>query len=134
MNDAKKKIKVGKRKNKPTFHRQEYTIRPAFSTGWRRPTGGRSKLRKGIKERGRVPCSGFGSPVDVRGFHPSGMKEILITNHKDLDGLTNVVLRLSRTLGKRKKIEIMKRAEEMKLRVLNPVKDKKVSDENGKTK
>lgn len=120
-NKLRRKIK----KNKPVFHRQEYTRHIAFEKGWRAPKGKHSKLRKGKKERGSVPSPGYGSPKDVKGFHPCGKKEVLVCNMKDAEKVdTNVVVRLSRKLGKKKKLEICRVLKEKGVTILNPVKDK----------
>jgi len=128
----KMKLRRDRKRKKPTFHRQEYTRRAGLSKGWRAPKGKDSKMRKGRKSRARVPSVGYGSPREVKGFHPSGKREVLITNMKDLEGLENVVLRLSRRLGKKKKLEIMGKT---KLKIVNPVKKtKEVSVTKEKTK
>ncbi len=88
---------------------------------WRKPRGIHNKLRHHKKGKGIIPSVGFGSPKEIRGLHPSGFKEILVTN---LTQLTKVdpkkeAVRFAK-IGKKKKGEMLKKAKELKLKVLNP--------------
>jgi large subunit ribosomal protein L32e len=117
------KIRRDRKRKLPKFTRQEYFKSNALKKGWRRPKGIRSKLRLGIKERGKVPKPGYGSPKDVRGFHSSGKREILVSCLKDLENISkDIVVRLSGKLGLKRKIEFTKKVEEVGVRVLNPTK------------
>ena len=70
---------------------------------------------------GAHPQPGYGQPRKVRGLHPSGLKDVLVHNVKELAGLDKAVhaVRIARTVGKRKRAEIIKKAEELGLKVLN---------------
>ncbi|MEM5790951.1 MAG: eL32 family ribosomal protein, partial [Candidatus Aenigmatarchaeota archaeon] len=52
----------------------------------------------------------------------SGFKEVLVYNLKDLEKINpeKEAIRVAHAIGKRKKSEIVKKAEEMKIKVLNP--------------
>jgi large subunit ribosomal protein L32e len=85
---------------------------------WRKPHG--IDLDKGINH-GREPRIGFRREKETRHVHPSGYKEVLICNMNDLAKVEvkTQAARLSRTLGKRKRNEIVKKANEKGIWVLN---------------
>jgi len=109
-------------RKKPKFIRQSGTAYVRLGEKWRRPRGTHSKLR--IKERGKgfIPQPGYGAPRALRYKHPSGLYEVLVHNLSELqkvDPKTHAA-RIAASVGTRKKSEIMKRAEEMKIKILNP--------------
>ncbi len=65
---------------------------------------------------------GYRVPKNTRGLHPTGLKEVLVKNTMDLAGIDTScqVVRISSGVGKRKKQQILKKADELKIRVLNP--------------
>lgn len=89
---------------------------------WRRARGSQSKLRKKIKFKGKMPSKGFRAPKELRYLHPSGYKEVLVYNPDDLEKIDpeKEAVRISARVSKRKKAEIVKKAEELKIKVLNP--------------
>ncbi|MFH7882617.1 MAG: 50S ribosomal protein L32e [Candidatus Aenigmatarchaeota archaeon] len=89
---------------------------------WRRPRGSQSKMRKRLKSKRKMPSPGYGAPKSLRYLHPSGFKEVLVYNLKDLEKINpeKEAIRVAHAIGKRKKSEIVKKAEEMKIKVLNP--------------
>ncbi len=113
------------KRKKPEFLRQNWFRFKKLGEKWRRPKGKHSKLRKRIKGKGSVPHPGYGSPKAVRGLHPSGLVEVRVFNPSQLEGLDPKVhaIKIASTVGRKKRIEIMKKAEELGLRVLNPLKE-----------
>ena len=105
---------------KPDFVRQESWRYKRVKSSWRRPRGRDSRMRK---KDGSWPKSvnvGYRSPAKVRGIHPSGFEEILIYNTKDLEKVTSRnVVRIGHTVGLKKRIVIINKANELSLRVLN---------------
>lgn len=89
---------------------------------WRKPRGQHSKLREKRKSKGRVPGIGYRSPKETRGLHPSGMREVYVQNINDMKNVVKEkeAIRIAHTIGKRKKEMILKRAEELKIKILNP--------------
>jgi len=89
---------------------------------WRRPRGLHSKVRKRMKGKRKIPSPGYGAPKNLRYLHPSGFKEVLVYNLKDLEKVNpeKEAIRIAHTVGKKKRQEIVKKAEEMKIKVLNP--------------
>ena len=107
------------------FRRQEkYAEKRVKNKTWRKPRGINSKMR--MREGGKAPAVrvGYRTPVEYRGFHPSGFREILINNEKQLmmiikiaDGKT--AIRIASTVGGKKRAAILKIADEAKLKILN---------------
>jgi len=110
------------REGKPQFNRQDYHKKKRTPTSWRRPRGGLSKQRIGIKGKGDKVQAGFRTPTKIRGLHPSGFEEVHVHNPDDLedvDGDTQAV-RIASSVGGRKRERIEERAEDNDIRVLNP--------------
>ena len=107
---------------KPQFNRQDYHKKKRTPSSWRRPRGGLSKQRRGIKGKGDTVEAGFRTPKAVRGKHPSGFEEVRVENVDDLDGVDADVeaVRIGSTVGARKRERIEEVAEEREIRVLNP--------------
>jgi large subunit ribosomal protein L32e len=85
---------------------------------WRVPHG--IDLDVGIYH-GFRPGVGYRSEKSTRHIHPSGYKEVLVCNMNDLMKINSKVeaARISATLGKRKRNEIMTKANEKGIWVLN---------------
>ncbi|MBW2963294.1 50S ribosomal protein L32e [Candidatus Woesearchaeota archaeon] len=117
------KIRIAKKKKKPNFIRQDTNkkIRLRNKAKWRKPKGRHSKLRLGKKGHEAVPSTGWGSPREVKHLHKSGLRQILVQSLNDFDQINKneegVIL--GSTVGKRKKIELIKKAEEIGVRILN---------------
>lgn len=110
-------------KKKPKFLRQlVHSYKRLRKVGWRRPRGSQSKLRKHKKSKGFMPSVSYGKPKVVKYLHPSGFREVLIYNAKDLEKVNTdkEAVKIASTVGKKKRQEIIKKAEELKIKVLNP--------------
>jgi len=87
---------------------------------WRKPRGLDIYFKK---EDGLVPGTGYRTPKKIRGVHPSGYRESLVKNMQDLLAVEKekerVAARISAKIGKRKKDEMLKKADELKIVVLN---------------
>lgn len=110
------------KKKKPTFLRQEsHKVKKLNNRPkWRSPKGMHSKIRRKLQGRRIQPSLGYSSPRQVRGLTREGFKPVLIHTLNQLKD--NKVILLSKTLGLRKKLQLLKKAEELKIKVLN-VKD-----------
>ena len=88
---------------------------------WRKARGSTSKVRRNEKGKTHKPSPGFGAPRLLRFLHPSGKKEILIFNLHDLEKINSQTeaARIAHSVGKKKKQEILKKADEIKIAVLN---------------
>jgi len=116
------KIKRKAKKKKPEFLRQEYFKHARLEEKWRRPKGKHSKLRKHEKSRGSLPNPGYRSPKLVRGLNKLGFREVVINNPKELEKLNKDedMAVIGSSVGKKKRLEILKKAEELGIRVANP--------------
>lgn len=104
-----------------TFKRDGYGKKAQLSDSWRKPRGQHNKQREQKKAKGALPKPGFGSPVAVRGMHPSGFFEILVTSLKDLEGLDpkTQAVRIGGTVGDRKRTVLQETALSSGIKVLN---------------
>jgi len=123
------------------FKRDGYGKKRQLSDSWRKPRGQHNKQREQKKAKGALPKPGFGSPVAVRGMHPSGFFEVLVTSLKDLEGLDpkTQAVRLGATVGTRKRTIIQEQAVSAGFKVLNArvvkvTKAKPVKKDTGKEK
>ena len=110
------------RHKKPRFRRQESWRYKRVGDVWRKPHGIDSKMRKKVKGWPVSPCPGYRSPKKTRGLHPSGFVEIRVHSVEDLGGIDPELqaIRIARTVGGRKRVEILALAEEKGIHVLNP--------------
>ena len=110
------------RVGKPQFNRQDYHKKKRTPTSWRRPRGGLSKQRRGVKGKGPKVEAGYRTPKSIRGLHPSGFEEVRVENTDDLNGVDGdrQAVRIGSTVGARKRERIEEEAEDAGIRVLNP--------------
>ncbi|MFH8080652.1 MAG: 50S ribosomal protein L32e [Candidatus Aenigmatarchaeota archaeon] len=108
-------------RKKPEFKRHGTYVRRAIKR-WRRPRGRDNKMRRKEKSKGKRPSVGFGAPKSLRGLHPSGFKEVLISNVEELKKVNKETeaVRICSKVGKKKKLEIVNKAKEIGIKVLNP--------------
>lgn len=130
------KIRISKKRKKPNFLRQNAGNLKRIGKKWRKPQGSGSKLRQHERGRGFLPNPGYSSPNAVKFLHPSGFEEKLVCNINELEGINtaNQCIRISATVGKRKRYDIQKKAEEMKIKILNPKKIELKKNKKEKTK
>ncbi|KYK24012.1 50S ribosomal protein L32 [Thermoplasmatales archaeon SM1-50] len=109
------------KKRTPYFLRDEGFRYKRIPKNWRRPSGITSKLRINLKYRPSKVRVGFRSPRLVRGLHSSGFEEVMVHNVKELERVDpkKQAVRISGTVGTKKRLEILKRADELDIRVLN---------------
>ena len=125
LDDATKEAlatRAAQKKKQPAFRRQEWFRYKRLSrTGWKKPRGDDSSQRKNRKYRSPMVRIGFGKIADARGLHPSGFEEVLVSTAGDLDGLDpeRQAVRISASVGNRKRASIHDRADDLGLRVLN---------------
>lgn len=119
--ETKRLIRVRAAK-RASFKRGGYGTKKQLSDSWRRPRGLQSKQRLQKKAKGALPTPGYGSPVAVRGLHPSGYEDILVHNPQELEGLdaATQAVRIAGAVGMKKREQMQIRAGELGLRVLNP--------------
>ena len=117
--ELRKRIKA----RKPEFVRQESWRYVRVKESWRKPRGMDSKMR--LQKKGWPPIVkvGYRGPAKARGLHPSGYQEVLVHNVEELERLdpTRQAARIAHTVGLRKRIQIMERARELGIYVVNPL-------------
>lgn len=116
-----KKRQLSKHK-KPKFKRQESWRYKRVKENWRKPRGIDSKMRKKVKGWPPSPEVGYRSPKKIRGLHPSGYVEVRVQTVEALNGLDpkTQAIRIARTVGGKKRVEILALADERGIHVLNP--------------
>ncbi len=114
------KVRARQKRKKPEFNRCDCHKKKKLSPSWRRPRGLHNKLRQHIAAKGKLVKAGYGSPKGVRGYHPCGMREVLVRNPEDLKKAEGCAVRISGTVGMKKRDAIEAMAREMNLKVLNP--------------
>ncbi len=120
------KALVAKRKevavNRPKFVRQESWRYVRIHPEWRKPKGVDNKMRRQDKGWPVLVRVGYRGPVKARGLHPSGHFDVLVHRTAELEGLVpgRDVARIGGTVGAKKREQILARATELGIRVVNP--------------
>tara|TARA_Y100000310_G_scaffold278642_1_gene297210 strand:+ start:25023 stop:25613 length:591 start_codon:yes stop_codon:yes gene_type:complete len=109
------------KKSKPDFVVKESKFSARVKSRWRFPRGKHSKVRQQHKGRVKLPSPGFGSPKSVRGLHASGLEMITIHTLKELEKINpeKQGIYVARTVGKKNAVILLKKAQELKITVLN---------------
>lgn len=85
---------------------------------WRYPRGQDIQFKR---EYGAIVKPGYRSDKKIRGLHPSGFKEKIVYNAEDLKKINNkdTAARIASATGKKKRMEIRKKAKKLNIRILN---------------
>jgi large subunit ribosomal protein L32e len=105
----------------PYFRRFESWRFVRLHDPWRKPKGVDNHQRLSVKGWPHLVKIGYRVPKEVRYLHPSGYRDILVHNLKELEALSpdTDAARIAAGVGRRKRIEIALRARELGIRVLN---------------
>jgi len=121
MSEKELKIRKILKKKRPSFHREDSHKVKGIIKKWRKPTGRHSKARHQLKGYIKRVEPGYRSPVLIRGSHKSGLFPVIVCNINDLNNIDKksqgVVI--SRGIGKKKTVCLLKQAKELGLTVLN---------------
>jgi large subunit ribosomal protein L32e len=134
-----KALKTRKRvkKTKPNFVRPESWRYMKLKESWRRPRGLDHKVRRKIKGWPPGVSVGYKGPKVARGLHPSGYREVLVHNAKEVSNVDPKfeAARIAHTVGKRKRAQIIAEAKERNVFILNftPVQELAETEEEEKT-
>ncbi len=111
--------KVAERR--PKFIRQESWRYDRLAENWRKPKGKDNKMRKQKSGMPAIVKVGYRGPRVARGLHPSGYTDNLVHNLNELSRLDpkKDAARLGHTVGKRKRVEMIAKASELGIKVLN---------------
>lgn len=108
------------KRNVPKFTRQNSDRLKRVGKPWRKPRGIDNKMRIFKSGFGASPRVGYRQPKAIRGKHPSGVHEALVCSLRDLAAVPQgVAVRISATLGAKKRSLVVAKARERKLVVLN---------------
>lgn len=107
---------------KPRFVRRLAVAFKRLGKKWRRPRGLQSKQRKHEKSRGRIPLISYSRGRKLKYLHPCGLKELIVNNLKELEKIdsSKEAIKIAHGVGEKKRQEIIKKAGELKIKVLNP--------------
>jgi len=116
-------------RKKPKFLRKDYhkysklgkTIKSKRK--WRAAKGRQNKIRLGVKGHQARPKVGWSSDATVRG-KISGLEVVRVENMKQLEAVKKDQGIIVGNVGKKKREEIVKKAGEMKIKILNRYKKK----------
>jgi large subunit ribosomal protein L32e len=121
MVEEKKRLIRARNAKRAKFKRDGFGKKPQIAESWRKPRGLHNKQRRQKKAKGALPTPGYGSPVAVRGMHPSGYYEVRVFSPGELEGMDPAVtaVRIGATVGGRKRAIIQEKAIAAGLKVLN---------------
>ena len=120
-------LRSEKNKRKPAFRQQDSWKQGRLKTNsWRKPKGMHSKIRMSFKGNPRMPSPGYKAPRLVRGLHPSGLNVAVISTpaQLELDKATPEAIIIAAKVGNKKRLEIIRKATEKKIKILNLEADK----------
>jgi large subunit ribosomal protein L32e len=126
------RIAKAKRKKQPKFRHEQSHRWTRVSSSWRKVRGIDSATREKRKGRIAMVSAGYRKPKAVRGMHPSRFIEVYVHRPTDVEGLDPDIhaIRIGSTVGLRKRQEIIKKADAMLLRVLNPGAPESIGEED----
>ncbi|MFX1392541.1 MAG: 50S ribosomal protein L32e [Promethearchaeota archaeon] len=122
---TKRLLKLRKKmdKKRPSFKRVESWRYVRVKDSWRKARGIDSQTRKKTKTGIKSPSIGYRTPKKIRGLHPSGFEEVRINNKDEIKRLNlspkKHVLKISRRLGSKKRLELIDYAQKRNFRILN---------------
>jgi len=115
------KVRARAKAKKPKFVRAESWRYARFSLSWRKPRGLDNKIRRKILGWPPGPSMGYKGPKIARYLHPSGYREVVVNNVADLSSIdpNTQAARIAHTVGKRKRADIIAKAKELNVKILN---------------
>ncbi len=115
-----KKEEVLEKKKKPKFIREEFYMRKKLKEKWRRPRGLDSKKHLEKRGKGKPPKIGYKNREIGRGL-VGGLMPKHVYNPTQLGTISKEEgVIISGNVGRKKRNEIIKEANKLKLTILNP--------------
>ena len=108
------------KKIKPKFQRTD-SNKYNFKSKWRKPRGGRNKIRLGKRGHQKKPRIGYGMPKNQKHLDANGLFPILISSINEISSLNPSlhIAVISSTIGKRKKIILLEKIKSKNIMVSN---------------
>jgi large subunit ribosomal protein L32e len=115
------KLRARAKGKKPKFVRAESWKYDRFSLSWRKPRGLDNKIRRKILGWPPGPSTGYKGPISARFLHPSGYREVIVSNVTDLSRIdpNTQAARIAHTVGKRKRALVIAEAKKLNIKILN---------------
>lgn len=85
---------------------------------WRSAKGMHSKIRRRREGYPAIPTIGYGSPKELAG-KVNGLTPVLVHNLNELQNLNKHSIAIIARIGAKKKIEMLKKASELGIKVMN---------------
>jgi len=110
-------------RKKPKFFRQDWHKKIKLGSQvkkkrvWRAPKGDSSKIRLGRAGKSRKPKVGWGNNKKMKGMI-FGTEAVRVENIKQIESAKEKSVIIGR-VGRKKREELIKKAEEMKIKILN---------------
>ena len=116
------KLREELKRRKPEFVRCESWRYKRLKEAWRKPKGIDNKMRLQVKGWPKLVKVGYRGPKEVRGLHPSGLRDVLVHNVEELKKLdpSRDGARIASGVGREKRMEIVEMAKKLGIRVFNP--------------
>ncbi len=123
MSDDKRLLRIRReiKSKRPKFVRPESWRYVRVKKSWRRPKGIDHKVAEKHKGYPKAVSVGYRGPKAVRGQHPSGYELVHIYNIDMLDTVNpeNQAIVIGHTVGSRKKQDILNKADELRIKIIN---------------
>ena len=130
------RIKIVKKRTK-TFDRFECDRHHRLDRSWRRPRGIDCRVRRRYRGVLRTPKVGYGSNNKTKHLLPNYKKKFVVNNVQELDMLLmnndKYCAEIAATVGAIKRIQILRRADELAVKITNR-KSKKITKYEKKAK
>lgn len=111
------------RKTNITFNRFHSDRYHRVKKSWRKPRGIDNRVRRKLRGAIKMPGKRYMNDEIVRHILPNGFKKVMVSNVKDLEALIGqnrfYCAEIKHAVGARKRIEIVNRASELDILVLN---------------
>ena len=116
------RIKIVK-KHKGTFDRFESDRYARLDRSWRRPRGIDCRVRRRFRGAPRAPKIGYASNKKTRNLLPNYLKKFVVNNVNEVDLLLmnndKYCAEIANTVGAVKRIAILRRADELGVKITN---------------
>ena len=123
MEDLKRliELRIGLKKKKPRFVRQEGIKKKKLGVKWRKPMGMHSKLRRMLRGHPARVEPGWGSPAKAKGLSKEGLRKVVVHNIAELGKLDSKKegAVISSNVGTRNRVEMVRKAQELGIMLLN---------------